>query len=83
MGAQWTKCGGTVGQKPEKEPKTENWKNGILSIPIESYDFANNVKNNFFSKIIRLRKNNLVVGVTRPTLKKTCDSSLFYDILEK
>ena len=40
-----------MGQKPEKGPKNENWKNDILLIPIDSYDLANNVKKIFFSKI--------------------------------
>ena len=36
----------------------------------------------FENTSIWLRKNDFVVPVTRPTLKKTCDSSLFYDILK-
>ena len=48
----WTKCEGTVGQKQEKGPKNENWKNDILLIPIDSYDLANNVNNRYASIII-------------------------------
>ena len=40
-----------MGQKQEKGPKNENWKNDTLLIPIDSYDLANNVKKFFFSKI--------------------------------
>ena len=40
-----------MGQKPEKGPKNENWRNDTLLIPIDSYDLANNVKKIFFSKI--------------------------------
>jgi hypothetical protein len=41
-----------VGKKPEKRSKNENWKYDNLLMPLDLYHHANNVKKNFFSKIL-------------------------------